>query len=51
MATREGHPVKASLGLFILGGVVALLVDEPRIAASTSAVAYVLLLLAWPKVG
>ena len=43
--------MKTSLIVFILGGVVALVSNDPQIAASTSAIAYVLLLLAYGDVG
>ena len=34
-----------SLAVFLLGGLIALASGDPRIAASTSAIAYVLLLV------
>ena len=37
---------RASLVVFVAGGLVALLANNPSIAASTSAIAYVLLLAA-----
>lgn len=39
--------IYASVAIYIIGGVAALISNDPRIAASTTSIAYVLLLAAW----